>query len=292
MSKISSQLLEALKDPKTLSLILGTAGASGLAGGYLSSQTPARRGETPGSRRLRILRNALLTAGLGGGATALGAAGVQHLENALPANDVDPVTHTLGSPVASGAAGLGTMAWLNRGSHKEMDTAATSLAKNLRGVAGQDLGENAMSAAHGGPSLDPHLTGFAENVEKATTDPTVTSGLFSGNTRQKAMDMLRARATDTNPSWIEKLLPSGLWTELKVRNALANAGAPVTESTAANLGIKGLHSLFGVNSTLANAGRRGIAGSPLARTGTAAMAALLPALLTGSQPNQFVNQPQ
>lgn len=48
-------------------------------------------GESRGQKRMRVLRNALLAAGLGGGATAALQAGAHQLSNALPANAADPV---------------------------------------------------------------------------------------------------------------------------------------------------------------------------------------------------------
>jgi hypothetical protein len=99
----------SLKDPKTLALILGASGLSGLAGGYLSSKNEkAKRGETRAERRKRIMRNALYSALAGGSAAALGAQGVESLGNVKP--DVDTSIAALAKKygLTSGVAGLTT----------------------------------------------------------------------------------------------------------------------------------------------------------------------------------------
>lgn len=94
-------------DPKTLAAVLGTAGVSGAVGGYLTSQGPMRKTESPTDRRRRILRNALMTAAAGGGAAALGATSYNSFSSALPKGDVDPVTYAItGLPGRAAATGL------------------------------------------------------------------------------------------------------------------------------------------------------------------------------------------
>lgn len=108
-------------DPAMLATVLGTAGISGLAGGYLTAKGPLRKTEDPAGRRRRILRNALLSAAAGGGAAALGGAAAQSFGSALPADDVDPVTYAVtGLPGRLGAAGLAHsgVAFYNRGSQE------------------------------------------------------------------------------------------------------------------------------------------------------------------------------
>lgn len=102
-------------DPKLLpSLLAGGAGA--LAGGTLTAMSPERQGESRGSRRWRILRNALLLGGAGAGGTALLQKGIERaVTQPLPANDQDPLMkkiHDLASGKwgvggAAGAAGIG-----------------------------------------------------------------------------------------------------------------------------------------------------------------------------------------
>ena len=53
--------------------MLLAGGGAGLAGGYLTSQQPEDEAESNSSRRMRIIRNALLSAGAGAGAVGLGA---------------------------------------------------------------------------------------------------------------------------------------------------------------------------------------------------------------------------
>ena len=100
------------KNPTILGMLLGGAGA-GLTGGYLSSRIPQGARETKGGRRLRILRNALLAAGAGAGATGLAMSGAEQLNTALPKDDVDPATSFLtgGVPrtLATGAVGAGLL---------------------------------------------------------------------------------------------------------------------------------------------------------------------------------------
>lgn len=100
------------KNPTVLGMLIGGAG-SGLVGGYLSSRIPQGAKETKGGRRLRILRNALLAAGAGAGATGLAMTGASQLNTALPKDDVDPATSFLtgGVPrtLATGAVGAGLL---------------------------------------------------------------------------------------------------------------------------------------------------------------------------------------
>lgn len=119
---------------------LAAAGAGGLAGGFLSSQTKERPGESRGSRRLRILRDALMMGGAAGGATMLGGEGYKHLSNALPANDVDPVTNIFTSPFGRGtmAAGAGGTGWLF--SKRLQNQQAWDLLQRAKHVAGEDPG--------------------------------------------------------------------------------------------------------------------------------------------------------
>lgn len=75
------QAVKTFSDPKNIVAILGTAGATGLLGGYLSSKTPGPLRETPQQRRKRVLKNALLAAGAGGTAMGAGLYGYNTLFN-------------------------------------------------------------------------------------------------------------------------------------------------------------------------------------------------------------------
>ena len=95
--------LNSIKDylsnnPTATGMLLGGTGA-GLVGGYLSSRVPGHHGEDKAGRRMRILRNALLAAGVGAGATGLAMSGAKQLNTALPVDDVDPTTHFLEGPI-------------------------------------------------------------------------------------------------------------------------------------------------------------------------------------------------
>ena len=100
-------------DPKLLPALLA-GGAGALAGGTLTAMSPERQGESRGSRRWRILRNALLLGGAGAGGTALLQKGIDSaITNPLPANDKEPFIekiHDLASGkwgIGAGAAGAG-----------------------------------------------------------------------------------------------------------------------------------------------------------------------------------------
>ena len=110
-------MLDGAKDylsnnPTALAMLIGGAG-SGLAGGYLSSRLPQAAGEDKAGRRMRILRNALMAAGVGAGATGLAMSGAKQLNTALPSDDVDPATRfatgAIPRSVAVGAVGAGLM---------------------------------------------------------------------------------------------------------------------------------------------------------------------------------------
>lgn len=117
-SQILDQIGEYAKNNQgVLTGALATAGAGGLLGGYMSSRGRRRAGETRGQRRMRILRDALLTAGVGGAAAGLGGAAYKQLANALPSNDKDPVTNLFTSPfgrTGMGAAAGGGAWWLSK----------------------------------------------------------------------------------------------------------------------------------------------------------------------------------
>ena len=117
--KPASQILDQISNyakehPGIVNSALAAAGAGGLAGGYLSSKTKKRPGESRGSRRMRILRDALLMAGGAGAAVGLGGIAHDNFANALPKNDTDPVTNVFTSPFGRSlfAAGAGgATAW-------------------------------------------------------------------------------------------------------------------------------------------------------------------------------------
>jgi hypothetical protein len=103
----SSQAGDYLQANPTIAAMLLAGGGSGLLGGYLTSQQEEEEGESKGSRRGRILRNALLAAAAGAGTVGLGTEGFKRLAEATPADSVNPVQEKLTSPVARGAGGVG-----------------------------------------------------------------------------------------------------------------------------------------------------------------------------------------
>lgn len=116
--KIASQLLEKIKstvqeNPKTLAALVAGAGVGGLAGGVASAGKHDEK-ENKSERRMRILRNALLSGAAGAGAAGLGVAGYNQLSHALPADDTDPATGLFTSPAGRGvmAGGLGGAGWM------------------------------------------------------------------------------------------------------------------------------------------------------------------------------------
>jgi hypothetical protein len=91
--------------------MLLAGGGSGLLGGYLTSQQPEEEGEDKASRRMRILRNALLAAGAGAGAVGLGSMGYDRFSEAIPAGSLSPVEEKLQNPWVrgAGAGGMGIL---------------------------------------------------------------------------------------------------------------------------------------------------------------------------------------
>jgi hypothetical protein len=102
----SSKVGDYLQANPTIAAMLLAGGGSGLLSGYLTSQQE-EEGESKGSRRGRILRNALLAAAAGAGTVGLGAEGFKRLAEATPADSVNPVQEKLTSPVARGLGGVG-----------------------------------------------------------------------------------------------------------------------------------------------------------------------------------------
>lgn len=72
---IADVLKSTFSDKTNLMALLAAAGASGLLGGYVTSKSLKRPGETPGQRRARILANALGTGAAGAGAVGAGLLG-------------------------------------------------------------------------------------------------------------------------------------------------------------------------------------------------------------------------
>jgi len=88
--------------PDATKALLGALAGGTLAGGMTAFSDPTY-GETRGQKRMRTLRNALLGAGLGGGAVAALQYGGRELANALPTNAKDPMDE-LGEKIRSHSA--------------------------------------------------------------------------------------------------------------------------------------------------------------------------------------------
>lgn len=109
-----NQAVEYLKSNPRVAAMLLAGGGAGILGGALTAREPERETEGKGSRRLRILRNALLAGGAGAGIVGLGSQGYKNLAEAVPAGTKDPFAEKLTSlPIrtlagtAGGVAGAG-----------------------------------------------------------------------------------------------------------------------------------------------------------------------------------------
>ncbi len=81
--------------------------AAGGAGALATSFGGERRGESPGSRRLRILKNGLMAAGLGGGAAYALQKGIGPLMQPVPGNAPDAIDDVVGGAVDVTRRGVG-----------------------------------------------------------------------------------------------------------------------------------------------------------------------------------------
>jgi hypothetical protein len=179
-------LLDQLKDPKLLPYVLGGAGVAGLAGGALTAQTPQQRNETPGGRRMRILRNGLMSAAAGGGAVALGGIGANALGNALPKSDVDPVSSIPSSWITRLGIGGTTAGALNGKNLWGSETA-----HNQQTLA-QLINRNARPGASPTDLPFPESTGIHGTV----TNPTEISNLFNKHDLEGSAAIRQAQASE------------------------------------------------------------------------------------------------
>lgn len=142
-------------DPKILPYLIA-GGGSALAGGALTAAAKPREGESRGSRRWRILRNALMLGGAGAGAYGLVNKGIKDtVTQPLPANDQNPLTSKfhdiVSSPLAYGASAAGGVGMGIKRVMKE----------EARGA--KDLWGKAMNAAN----VDKTKAYFPENTKDA-----------------------------------------------------------------------------------------------------------------------------
>lgn len=121
----ASEAGDYLQANPTLAAMLLAGGGAGLLGGYLTSRQPEEEGESKASRRLRILRNALLAGGAGAGAVGLGAEGLKRFSEAAPIGSKNPVQEKLTSNPARAIGGIGgAILGFSRGNTRDMDTMA------------------------------------------------------------------------------------------------------------------------------------------------------------------------
>lgn len=113
----ASEAGDFLQANPTIAAMLLAGGGAGLLGGYLTARQPEEEGESKASRRLRILRNALLAGGAGAGVVGLGQQGFERLSEATPAGSKNPVQEKLTSPAVRGLGGIGgALIGMQRGS--------------------------------------------------------------------------------------------------------------------------------------------------------------------------------
>jgi hypothetical protein len=106
---LKQRALATIKDPRVYAPLLAGAG-TGLLGGALAYRTPQRRGETRAERRKRILRKAIGSGLIGGGATAALGYGLNELTTAVQDEGEGGLSKTmsrLGRLVLAGGAGAG-----------------------------------------------------------------------------------------------------------------------------------------------------------------------------------------
>lgn len=120
-------------NPRIAAMLLAGGGA-GLAGGMLTASSPNRATESKGSRRLRILRNALMAGGAGAGVVGLASAGGKRMLEAVPAQTEDPVSEMLTGGVSRGIAGTaGVLAGAGLGGRRDMNLSDNAAKAELAG---------------------------------------------------------------------------------------------------------------------------------------------------------------
>ena len=154
-----SNITDVLGENKDLAYTLAAAGLAGAGGGYLSSKAEDPL-ESKGDRMRRILKNTLLSAGMGGGAMALGRYGMGQLNTSRPSGDLTPLQSaaTPGGFLAS----LGLAAGANQGL-REFEVA------RARNVLGARLG---MDAGISDKGKRVYTKGMMEGL-RTPTDPDV-----------------------------------------------------------------------------------------------------------------------
>ena len=128
------EAIQYLQSNPRIAAMLLAGGGAGLAGGMLTASSPNRTTESKGSRRLRILRNALLAGGAGAGVVGLASAGSKRMLEAVPAQTEDPVSEMLTGGVARGIAGTaGGLAGAGLGGRRDMNMSDNAAKAELAG---------------------------------------------------------------------------------------------------------------------------------------------------------------
>lgn len=173
----ASEAGDYLQANPTLAAMLLAGGGAGLLGGYLTSRQPEEEGESKASRRLRILRNALLAGGAGAGVVGLGAEGLKRFSEATPLNSENPVQEKLNSPKVRAIGGVaGALFGANRGAAKDLEAKAIK--------AKQFLSAREAIKLKGLPPVD-----VINHAKKFLFSPE-TRGFINVNTRSQALNKI------------------------------------------------------------------------------------------------------
>ena len=128
------EAIQYLQSNPRIAAMLLAGGGAGLAGGMLTASSPNRATESKGSRRLRILRNALMAGGAGAGVVGLASSGGKRMLEAVPAQTEDPVAEMLTGGVPRGIAGTaGVLTGAGLGGRRDMSLSDNSARAHLFG---------------------------------------------------------------------------------------------------------------------------------------------------------------
>lgn len=103
------EIYKLFENPKAQTALRNMAiagGASGVGGALLSAARKRKPTEDDGERRSRILRDGVLAAALGAGATGAASYGMDQFHNALPMDDTSPGEAFLNKPGTRGTMAL------------------------------------------------------------------------------------------------------------------------------------------------------------------------------------------
>lgn len=234
-SAASDKLGEAgdyLKANPTIAAMLAAGGGAGLLGGYLTSREPEDEDESKTSRRLRILRNALLSAGAGAGAVGLGAYGLDRLTNAIPAGAPNPVQEKFQSPFFRGVGSLaGGILGARAGSGMDMaDLRSQALASFNKNNVPKDLARlstaDLITQAKTHNNFNPTPSGFINvpNIDRTLLNDDLKSFIESklkGNVGQKLNKLVGEKRIDKLVGSTSKNIAGGTDNLLKALRFIA-----------------------------------------------------------------------